>query len=235
MKISLLEMGKTKKRNVREEIISILSREFPLSIKKIYNKIKKEYGLDVTYQAVFKLIKEMTDDGILEKSEMEYKLNINWIKQLEDELSIIKQKYGSKKEENNEKNMKGRIEKFVAEIGPKIKEFIGKDEACIVGVTGQGYKYSVPLWRYLLREGIKVNFVELNKYALIKNEPIRFDKKDFDNKKVIITDSEISGGTMYRLSNKAIDSVKKKFKIKEIKYAVYKDTQSIADFSIEKG
>ena len=95
MNISILDMGKTKKRNVRESIISILSRDYPLSIRKIYNSVKKEYKLDVTYQAVFKLVKEMLGDNILQKadSEMEYQLNIEWIKQLEDELRIIKEKY----------------------------------------------------------------------------------------------------------------------------------------------
>ena len=92
--ISLLEMGKTKKRNVRETIISILSREYPLSIKKIFNKVKKEYHLDVTYQAVFKLIKEMIEDSVLEKSDKEYKLNFHMSPEAVEWFKTIMLKYG---------------------------------------------------------------------------------------------------------------------------------------------
>ena len=232
--ISLLEMGKTKKRGVREATISILSREFPLSIRKVYNKVKKEYNLDVTYQAIFKTIKGMLDDNILEKSEKEYKLNINWIKQLENELDIIKKNYlGDSKEKLDD--LQNRINKFVAEIGPKIKEYVGKDEACVVGVSGGGFNYSIALWKYLKREGLNINFVKLDKTEVIKGDKIKLEKKEFENKKVIIADGAIYTGTTYRAIISKIDSLKKKFKIKEIKYAVPYDTLGLADFSIKSG
>lgn len=231
--ISLLEMGNTKKRNVREAIISLLSRKFPLTAKKIYFEIKKEYHLEVTYQAVFKMIKEMLEDGLLEKSEMEYQLNMVWIKQLENELGVIKHNYLGGIEESTD-HFQGRVKEFIAKVGPKVKEYAKEHELCIVGISGPGIYFATSLWRYLTREGIKANFVELNKLQLMRGETIEINKKDFENKRVIIVDSDIFGGTMYRASLKRISSLKEKFKIKEIKFAVGHDKQGLADFSVSK-
>lgn len=232
--ISLLEMGRTKKRNVREAVISILGRNFPLTIRKIYNQVNKEYHLGVTYQAVFKILKELTEDCIVQKENKEYRLDMNWIKQLENELEVIKHNYGGS--EKSEEKEQSRINSFIAEIGPKIMEYAGHDNICIVGLIGSGHgdKYAISMWRYLLRERKNANFVELSRYSLIKSEPIKLSQKDFENRKVIIVDDEIIGGTNYRLSMKRLSSLKGKLKIKDIKYAVYKDAAGLADFSLKK-
>ena len=197
MEISLLDMGKTKKRNVRESIIAVLSREFPLSIKKIYNKVKKEYGLDVTYQAVFKLVKEMVDDKVIEKDNSEYKLNMNWIKQLEDEITVIKSKYvgENKKSENS---MQDRINDFIAKMGPKLKTYLGKDKCCIVTLSGTGYYYALNTWKYFSREGIDVKFVNVDKSDMSSGKQIKFNEEDFSNRKVLIIDYGIFSGTAYK-------------------------------------
>ncbi len=230
--ISLLEMGNTKKRGTREAIISILSREFPLSIKKIYNKVKKEYHSDLTYQAVFKLTKEMLADKILEKQEKEYKLNINWIKQLENELDIIKKNYLGKKQEDD--SLQERINNFVAELGPKVKDYIGKDKVCVVGVSGSGFRYAMALWRYLIKEGVDVNFVELSKYALIRSGRVNFEAEKLENKKVIVVDYSILSGTTYKAIMDKLVQLKKKSNIKDIRYIVSHDSLGLADFSLEK-
>ena len=43
----------------RETIIQILSHEWPLSTKQLHHKVKREMGIDITYQAVHKSIQEM--------------------------------------------------------------------------------------------------------------------------------------------------------------------------------
>lgn len=227
--ISLLEMGNTKKRGTREAIISILSREFPLSIKKIYNQVKKEYHSELTYQAVFKLVKEMMQDNILEKSDKEYKLNINWIKQLENEIGVIKKNYGGGGKEVNE-NLQGRINEFVAKLGPKIKEYIGKDEACVLGVSGGGRIFAMGLLKYLLREGTNVKYSELSWLDQEKNPLIK--KEDVEGKKVILVDSEIYSGDTYKIVMEKFSLLKNKFKIKDIKFVADKDVRSLADFSV---
>ena len=213
-KISLLEMGKTKKRNVRETILSVLSAEFPLSIKKIFNKVKKEHNLDVTYQAVFKIINELLEDNVLEKTDKEYKLNMLWIKDLENELNVIKKNYmgESNLQINEGRDFNESVNSFVSKIGPKIKEYIGDDETCILGVGGTGLSHAMSLWKYLLKEGKKVAFLELDKTSLIKDGILKFNKRDFENKKVLIVDYAIFSGTVFRFISPKINSLKKSLK-----------------------
>jgi len=231
--ISLLEMGKTKKRSVREAIISILSREFPLSIRKIYSKVKKEYNLDVTYQAIFKTIKEMLDDNILEKLDKEYRLNINWIKQLENEVDIIKKNYlGDSKESSD--NLQSRINKFVAEIGPKIKEYIGKDEVCVIGVSGGGRLFGLALFKYLLREGLIIKYFDINWIDKLSEGKNMLNKEEVSGRKLILVDSEIYSGKTYETIMAYINKVKYKYNIKGIKFVVDRDTLGLADFSVSE-
>lgn len=226
--ISLLDMGKIKKRTVRETIISILSKEFPLNIKKIYSKIKKEYNLGVTYQAVFKIMKEMQEDNILEKSDKEYKLNINWIKDLENELEIIKKNYLSKKV--LEEPLQNRINSFVSKLGPKIKNYVGKEEVCIIGISGPGKFFAIAISKYLLKEGIKVNYIELNKDKQQSQEKLILQKKDLENKKVIIVDRAIYSGKIFNNIMEKLSKVKKSFNIKDIKFIVDEDLLGLSDF-----
>lgn len=229
MKISMLDMGKTKKRNVRESIISALSREFPLSIRKLYNKIKKDYNLGVTYQAVYKLVKEMLGDGILEGTDKEYRLNVNWIKALEDELKVIRANY-SAEQRDKVRETQQNITKFVSEVGPKIKEYIGSDKACILGISGGGRFFGMALWKYLTREGIDIKYVDYDPLEEIIRKGIVIKKEDAEDRKVIVVDSAIYGGKTYETIIRKLNRYKNKLKIKDIKYAVDKDMAGLADF-----
>lgn len=234
MKVSLLEMGKTKKRNVRECVISVLSRHFPLSIRKIYHHVKKDYHLEVTYQAVFKLMKEMVDDGILEKSDMEYKLNIEWIKQLEDELRTIKANYGGERGDKV-REIQHNITLFVAEVGPLIRNYIGDDKVCVLGISGGGRFFGMALWKYLAREGVDSKYVDYDPVEEASKVGIGIKKDDSEGRKMIIVDSAIYGGKTYEAIMRKIHKFKNSLKIKEIKYAVDKDMAGLADFSRIKG
>ncbi|MBM3233910.1 hypothetical protein FJZ19_02325 [Candidatus Pacearchaeota archaeon] len=231
--ISLLEMRKTKKRNVREAIISVLGRKFPLSIKKIFFEINKEYKLGVTYQAVFKLINEMLEENILVKSNREYKLNINWINRLENELAIIKKNYVGE-DKKSDTQIQDRINEFIAVIGPKLKEYLDNDKSCIITLSGTGYYYALNLWKYLLKEGIDVKFMNLNKTDLTAGKRIKFNKEDFQNRKVLIVDYGIFSGSIYKLLMDVIKPLKNKFKIIDIKFIVDIDLVGLADFSVVK-
>jgi len=232
-KISLLEMGKTKKRNVREAILSVLSTEFPLSIKKIYNKVKKEHNLDVSYQAVFKIINGMLEDNVLEKLDKEYKLNIAWIKDLENELDMIKKSYMGYDNEKKEP-LQDRVNSFIAEVAPKIKEYLGGDEACVVGVSGGGgIIFGVALFSYLLKEGVKASYIEYDRIKQEYQGKLIIPKKELENKKIIIVDSSIYTGKTHNTILERLSKVKKLFNIKGIKYAVEKDSIGLADFSRE--
>ena len=81
LKITIPAMDKGK--SVKDYIISILSDDWPLSAKMIYNRIKKE-GISVSYQAVHKNLKELLREGVLEKEDKRYKLGLEWIRNIKD-------------------------------------------------------------------------------------------------------------------------------------------------------
>jgi len=74
--ITIPSLGKPK--TVKDAIISILTGEWPLSARKIYNRVKN-MGLDVSYQAVHKTTRELLNDGIILKEYKAYSINKNWI------------------------------------------------------------------------------------------------------------------------------------------------------------
>jgi hypothetical protein len=234
--ISLLDMKKTKKRNVRESIIAVLGRKFPLSMRKIFNEINKEYKLGVTYQAVFKLIKEMTQECILKKEDKEYMLNIDWITQLEDEIKIIKGNYASHLTvcKQDSKEIKDRIEDFIMQLGPVLKNYIGNDKSCIITLSGTGYYYALNLWKYLQREGKDVRFVEIKKMDLTAGKRINLYIDDFENRKVLVVDYGIFSGSIYKSLIEMIKPLRNKFKIKDVKFIVDIDLIGLADFAITK-
>lgn len=73
--------------NIRNKIIHLLAKHDHLRAKKIYHLL----GLDVSYQAVFKMIKQMVTEEILDKNGLDYFLNPNYINemiQFVDELNL---------------------------------------------------------------------------------------------------------------------------------------------------
>ncbi len=71
-----------KESSTKDIIIEILSEEFPLSIKKIYNIISKKYRKRVSYQAVHKAVYELLNEKVLVKKRKEYSLSKNYIERL---------------------------------------------------------------------------------------------------------------------------------------------------------
>jgi hypothetical protein len=61
----------------KDAVISILTIEWPLSLRSIFYKIKKQYGYDSTYQAVYKAVKELVEARVLAAKEKQYEINID--------------------------------------------------------------------------------------------------------------------------------------------------------------
>ncbi len=81
--------------NTSEQIIEILSNEWPLTTKQIHHRLKRSYGINISYQAVHKHIKEMIKEKILSKNGAELSIAYSWIKNLSNyakklELSLEK-------------------------------------------------------------------------------------------------------------------------------------------------
>ncbi len=69
-------------KSTKSQIVGILSKEWPLSCRKIYNRLTKEKGSDITYQAAHKAVIQMVDEGILEKSGLDYSINLDWLNRI---------------------------------------------------------------------------------------------------------------------------------------------------------
>src|SRR3989338_1777982 len=82
-----------KSKSVREQIIEILSQEWPLAPKKIYDIIRKERN--VTFQAIFKELRFLIKENVLKKHGNKYMLNIEWLEEIQNRISGIKNKYNS--------------------------------------------------------------------------------------------------------------------------------------------
>jgi len=78
IEISLPQIGESAE-SVKDRVITILSEEYPLTTMQLYLKIKRNYNLSVTYQAVRKAIESLMDKKILEREEKSYKINKQWI------------------------------------------------------------------------------------------------------------------------------------------------------------
>lgn len=103
-----------KPKNTKDAVISILTTEWPLTLREIFYKIKKNYGYSSSYQAVYKAIKELMEDNVVLGKEKKYELNISWTKQLQSLTDIIETNYYAKNRVNSisgikDANHKGEI------------------------------------------------------------------------------------------------------------------------------
>ncbi len=81
----LILVGSTNRRkSVKFAIVEILSMEWPLSLKALHYLLSKKYALNVSYQAVHKAIKQLTENQIVEKDNRYYLLNMAWISKVKD-------------------------------------------------------------------------------------------------------------------------------------------------------
>lgn len=97
------------KTSSKDLIISVLTEEWPLSIKELFSKVSKEFRFKGTYQAVFKSVKELQKKKVLIKTGEKYELNISWIKSLQSFTETVETNYYVSKKVRKilEKNKKG--------------------------------------------------------------------------------------------------------------------------------
>lgn len=94
LNITLPQLGE--KATTKDYIISILGYDWPLKIKKIYHLIKKRYGHNVTYQAVYKTVTELHSKGVIEKKDIGYQINLKWLKHLHGYTEVVETNYYTK-------------------------------------------------------------------------------------------------------------------------------------------
>jgi hypothetical protein len=83
-------------KTTKDFVITVLSREWPLSLKSIYYKIKKGYGFSASYQSVYKAVKELVESEVLIEKQKKYVIDLDWIKSLQSFTDIVETNYFAK-------------------------------------------------------------------------------------------------------------------------------------------
>lgn len=78
---------------MRDDILSILSEEFPLTAKEISARVKRQMGKNVTYQAVHKTIQQMVERKILTKQEKEYRIAPEWVQHTKEYIHLLEKTF----------------------------------------------------------------------------------------------------------------------------------------------
>jgi len=81
-----------KEGSIKQIIIDSLSSSWPQTPKQLFNFVKTN-GILVTYQAVYKTIKDLEENEILTKTEKGYQLSLEWIKHLKNLSTKIENTY----------------------------------------------------------------------------------------------------------------------------------------------
>lgn len=84
------------KPGTKDAVISILTIEWPLSLRAIFYKIKAKYNYGFSYQAVFKAVKELVEIGVLIERDKKYEINIEWVKRLQSFTDVVETNYYAK-------------------------------------------------------------------------------------------------------------------------------------------
>jgi adenylate kinase family enzyme len=87
-------LGKSKK-NVKDLVISALMYNYPLTLIKLTNTIKKKFSAKVTFQGVRRAVNSLVDEEIILKINREYKLNQEWILKMKDFFDKLNDSYSN--------------------------------------------------------------------------------------------------------------------------------------------
>ncbi|MFH1895737.1 MAG: hypothetical protein ABIJ74_04160 [archaeon] len=80
----------------KDAIISLLVYDYPLTAKKIHLRLKRENGLNVSYQAVHKVLRELEKEKMINRNENSYSLSVEWIKKIKNFADTLEKCYLSK-------------------------------------------------------------------------------------------------------------------------------------------
>jgi len=84
-----------KSNSTKDNIILILSNEWPLSAKEIYFEVQKNSLKEITYQAVHKTILQLEEEGIIERNHKQIQLKKTWIEQSKKFFSNLTTTYSN--------------------------------------------------------------------------------------------------------------------------------------------
>lgn len=85
-------------RQTKDLVFSILSDKQPLTTMEIYNIIKKQYNVSLTYQAVKQAIDHLLEKKVLTKNKKQYRLNRTWLLEVKSTVDNLLNSYESGKD-----------------------------------------------------------------------------------------------------------------------------------------
>jgi|GEM_PF-1405310 len=83
---------KTGEHNLKNIVISVLSRQWPLSARRVYKEVCSDH-FQITYQGVHKALRQLREQGIVKHTEEGHQLDRNWIDQLEAYSGFLRSNY----------------------------------------------------------------------------------------------------------------------------------------------
>ena len=89
-----IELGDSSTKN---QIILVLSRKWPLTVKQVYSLMKKEFFTAVSYQAVHKVLLGLEKQKVVSRIGSAWQLEQNWLQKQETFFQQAVQKYGGAK------------------------------------------------------------------------------------------------------------------------------------------
>ena len=206
--------------SLKDRIFSVLSNEWPLSARKIFHKIGED---SVTYQAVYKVLRELLDHKVIKQQDQQYFMNIEWLEQAIHHLDVLRQDYRYRQGFLNgqfvAKNpfcFDRRIANFIEKVGPKL----GIKENCAV-LAVCGNIYGLALKQYL-EPSVQLISLHHDAKKLPKDLP----------ENIIVVDYYIHTGNTYKRITTALRNHPK---VKHILYVVEYDMLNLADIAAEKG
>lgn len=95
-----------KPKNTKDAVINLLTSEWPLTLRQIFYKIKKQYNYSFTYQSVYKAVKELKERRVLLEKDKKYEINVKWVKRLQSFTDIVETNYYTKDRMQNISGLK---------------------------------------------------------------------------------------------------------------------------------
>ena len=80
------------KSDVRNQIVSVLSEDFPLPFRKLSNKLKGDYDF-IPDRTLARIIKILLKDNILMKENNEYLINAKWLENIDNFKQKVAKNY----------------------------------------------------------------------------------------------------------------------------------------------
>jgi len=108
LEITVPQFG-TKTKKTKDLIISLLTEEYPLTVKVVTNKIRKKYNVSVSFQGVYKVINQLLEEGVLVKEGKYISINKNWIINVRDFIERLQKKYFEEVKPRGKTEVSGEI------------------------------------------------------------------------------------------------------------------------------